>query len=136
MTIYKYVPQNLTGAIVKANPIRKDFAAGEMLQMTWDHMYAGKGNPVVGVCCLTMEPSSDSLRASSIQGIMKCVKAKVVPVVVYEPALDGPEFFGSEVIHDPEAFKAGCDVIVANCWSDELANVANKLYTRDLFKRD
>ena len=64
------------------------------------------------------------------------VKAKGVPVVVYEPTLDSPEFFGSEVTHDPEAFKAGCDVIVANRWSDELADVAKKVYTRDLFKRD
>lgn len=73
---------------------------------------------------------------ASIQGVMKGVKAKGVPVVVYEPTLDAPEFFGSEVTHDLEAFKAGCDVIVANRWSDELANVSNKVYTRDLFKRD
>lgn len=67
---------------------------------------------------------------------MKRVKAKGVPVVVYEPTLDAPEFFGSEVTHDLEAFKSGCDVIVANRWSDELADVADKVYTRDLFKRD
>ena len=67
---------------------------------------------------------------------MKCVKAKGVPVVVYETTLDALEFFGSEVTHDLEAFKTGCDVIVANRWSDELADVADKVYTRDLFKRD
>lgn len=83
-----------------------------------------------------MELSSDSLRVSSIQGVMKRVKAKSVSVVVYEPTLDAPEFFGSEVTHDLEAFKVGCDVIVANRWGDELADVADKVYTRNLFKRN
>ena len=82
-----------------------------------------------------MKLGSDAPYASSIQGVMKRVKAKGVPVVVYEPTLDAPEFFGSEVTHDLEAFKAGCDVIVANRWSDELADVTDKAYTRDLFKR-
>ena len=85
---------------------------------------------------MTMKSNSDNLRVSSIQAVMKHVKAKGVRVVVYEPSLDAPEFFGSEFTHDLEAFKAGCDVIVANRWSDELADVADKVYTRDLFKRD
>ena len=133
---YKDVPQNLIEAIVDANRTRKDFVADEVLQMVWDRVYEGKPKPVVGVYRLTMKSNSDNFRASSIQGVMKRVKAKGVPVVVYEPTLDAPEFFGSEVTHDLEAFKAGCDVIVANRWSDELADVADKVYTRDLYKRD
>ena len=133
---YRDVPQNLIEAIVEANRTRKDFVADEVLQMVWDRVYEGKPKPVVGVYRLTMKSNSDNFRASSIQGVMKRVKAKGVPVVVYEPTLDAPEFFGSEVTHDLEAFKAGCDVIVANRWSDELADVADKIYTRDLFKRD
>ncbi len=133
---YKDVPQNLIEAIVDANRTRKDYIADEVLQLLWDKVYEGKEKPVAGVYRLTMKSNSDNFRASSIQGVMKRVKAKGVPVVVYEPTLDAPEFFGSEVTHDLERFKAECDVIIANRWSDDLADVAGKVYTRDLFKRD
>lgn len=133
---YKDVPQNLIEAIVEANRTRKDFVADEVLQMVWGRVYEGKPKPVVGVYRLTMKSGSDNYRASSVQGVMKRIKAKGVPVVVYEPTLEASEFFGSEVTHDLDAFKAGCDVIVANRWSDELADVKDKVYTRDLFKRD
>ena len=102
------MPQNL----IEANRTCKDFVANEVLQMVWDRVYEGKPKPVVGVYRLTMRSNSDNFRASSIQGVKKRVKAKGVPVVVYEPTLDAPEFFGSEVTNDLEAFKAGCDVIV------------------------
>lgn len=133
---YKDVPQNLIEAIVGANRTRKDFIADEVLQMVWGKVYEGKPKPVVGVYRLTMKSGSDNFRASSIQGVMKRVKGKGVPVVVYEPTLDAEEFFGSEVTHDLVSFKTQCDVIVANRWNDELADVKEKVYTRDLYRRD
>lgn len=131
---YKDVPQNLIGAIVEANRTRKDFVAEEVLERATE--VAGGRTPLVGVYRLTMKSGSDNFRASSVQGVMKRVKAKGVPVLVYEPTLDDAEFFGSEVTHDLASFKGRCDVIIANRWSDELADVAEKVYTRDLFKRD
>ena len=133
---YKDVPQNLIEAIVESNRTRKDFVAEQVVDRVMSLVYEGKQKPVVGVYRLTMKSNSDNFRASSIQGIMKRVKAKGIPVVVYEPTLGAPEFFGSEVTHDLEAFKRRCDVIVANRWSDDLFDVAAKVYTRDLFKRD
>ena len=134
---YRDVPQDLIGAIVASNRTRKDHVADEVLERVNALVYSGTPAPVVGVYRLTMKSGSDNFRASSIQGIMKRVKAKGVPVVVYEPTLpEGSDFFGSEVTGDLAAFKSRCDVIVANRWSDDLADVAGKVYTRDLFKRD
>ena len=133
---YKDVPQNLIEAIVDSNRTRKDHVADEVLTRVNELVYAGVSAPTVGVYRLTMKSGSDNFRASSVQGIMKRVKAKGVPVVVYEPTLDDETFFGSEVTHDLNAFKERCDLIIANRWSDELSDVAEKVYTRDLFRRD
>ena len=128
---YADVPQNLIGAIVEANRTRKDFIAEEVLERIKDVK-----NPVVGIYRLTMKSGSDNFRQSSIQGVMKRIKAKGVTVLVYEPSLNAPDFFGSEVTHDLDSFKQRADVIVANRWNSELADVKDKVYTRDLFKRD
>lgn len=133
---YKDEPQNLIEAIVDSNRTRKDFIADEILQKVNQLVYSGVHAPVVGVYRLTTKTGGDNFRASSIQGIMNRVKAKGVPVLVYEPTLDAPDFFGSAVTHDLETFKRECLIIVANHWSDELAEVADKVYARDLFKRD
>ena len=119
-----------------ANRTRKDFVADRVLSQVAELVYSGTAAPVVGVYRLTTKTGSDNFRASSAQGIMKRIKAKGVPVVVNEPTLDAPEFFGSEATHDLAAFKAKCDVIVANRWSDDLADAASKVYPRDLLKRD
>lgn len=133
---YDHVPQNLIEAIVDANRTRKDYIADEVLARVMSLVYEGVPNPVVGVYRLTMKSGSDNFRASSVQGIMKRVKGKGVPVLVYEPTLDDTDFFGSEVTHDLDDFKRRADVIVANRWSADLDDVAAKVYTRDLFKRD
>ena len=134
---YRDVPQDLIGAIVASNRTRKDHVADEVLERVNRLVYSGTHAPVVGVFRLTMKSGSDIFRASSVQGIMKRVKAKGVPVVVYEPTLPvGSDFFGSEVTGDLVFFKSRCDVIIANRWSDELTDVADKVYTRDLFRRD
>ena len=133
---YRDIPQNLIQAIVDSNVTRKDHIADEVLKRVNALVYQGVSKPLVGVYRLTMKSGSDNFRASSIQGIMKRVKAKGVPVLVYEPTFQGEEFFGSEVISDLAIFKSRADVIVANRWSEDLADVADKVYTRDLFRRD
>ena len=133
---YRDVPQNLIQAIVDSNRTRKDFVADEVIQRVMSLVYEGADQPLVGVYRLTMKSGSDNFRASSIQGIMKRVKAKGIPVLVYEPTLDDERFFGSEVTHDLDDFKRRADVILANRWNEELADVSDKVYTRDLFKRD
>ena len=129
---YADVPQNLIGAIVESNRTRKDFIADQILSKL-----EGVEKPVVGIYRLTMKSGSDNFRQSSIQGIMKRIKAKGIDVLVYEPTLDDAEFFGSEVTHDLNAFKKRSDIIVANRWNEsDLADAADKVYTRDLFRRD
>lgn len=124
---YNQVPQNLINAIVDANRTRKDFIANDIIRR----------NPrVVGIYRLIMKAGSDNFRASSIQGIMKRIKAKGIGVVVYEPVLQEETFFRSAVIRNVEAFKQMSDVIVANRMVDELDDVATKVYTRDLFGSD
>ena len=133
---YDRVPQNLIAAIVESNRTRKDFVADEVIRRVGKLVYAGVPAPVVGIYRLTMKSGSDNFRASSIQGIMRRVRARGIPVLVYEPTLADDEFFGSEVTHDLRDFLSRCDLIVANRWSEELAPVADKVYTRDLFRRD
>ena len=128
---YNEVPQNLISAIVDANRTRKDFIAEEVLDRV-----SGMDSPIIGIYRLTMKSGSDNFRQSSIQGVMKRIKAKGMTVLVYEPMLDDKEFFNSEVTHDLAEFKQRADVIVANRWNDELTDVSGKVYTRDLFRRD
>jgi UDPglucose 6-dehydrogenase len=124
---YAAVPQNMMQAIVDANRTRKDFLAEEILRLK---------PRTVGIYRLVMKAGSDNFRQSSVQGIMKRIKAKGVNVVVYEPALDAPDFFHSEVIKDLRTFKSRCDVIIANRRTADLDDVAEKVFTRDLFGGD
>lgn len=124
---YSEVPQDLIHAIVEANTTRKDFIADEIIK---------RKPKVVGVYRLIMKAGSDNFRASSIQGIMKRIKSKGIPVIVYEPALKEAEFYNSKVVNDLEAFKREADTIIANRKTDALADVVEKVYTRDLFGSD
>lgn len=131
---YKDVPENLISAIVESNRTRKDVIADSVLRKAG--FFDGKRDCVVGVYRLTMKSGSDNFRASSIQGVMKRVKAKGVEMVIYEPTLKEDNFFNSRRIESLDEFKQMCDVIIANRFSEELADVAEKVYTRDLFSRD
>lgn len=124
---YRDVPQNLIAAVVEANRTRKDFIAEEIL---------AKKPKVVGIYRLTMKTASDNFRASAIQGIMKRIKAKGIPCIVYEPTLKEDDFFHSEVVRDLADFKERSDVIVANRWHELLSDVRGKVFTRDIFSRD
>lgn len=124
---YDAVPNNIIKAIVDANRTRKDFIADSIIE---------RAPKKVGVYRLIMKAGSDNFRASAIQGVMKRIKAKGIEVVVYEPVLKEETFFGSKVMHDVEAFKKECDVIISNRMTSELEDVAAKVYTRDLFGND
>lgn len=133
---YRNVPQTLIQAIVTANSTRKDFIASEIVAQSLIAGEAKQSSPVVGVYRLVMKAGSDNFRASSIQGIMKRIKAKGIEVIVYEPTLQEDRFFNSHVVKDLNQFKAKADVIVANRCNAELSDVTDKVYSRDLFGID
>ena len=134
---YRDVPENLIGAVIESNRTRKDFIASRVLEKAGWKQGGDNDGIVIGVYRLTMKSGSDNFRSSSIQGVMKRIERRQVPIYIYEPVLhDGDRLYGNLVVNDLEKFKRECTVIIANRMDENLHDVADKVYTRDIFKRD
>ena len=134
---YRDVPENLIGAVIESNRTRKDFIATRVLEKAGWKLGADNSGIIIGVYRLTMKSGSDNFRSSSIQGVMKRIERRQVPIFIYEPVLqDGDRLYGNLVVNDLERFKRECTVIIANRMDENLLDVADKVYTRDIFRRD